>query len=111
MNESVGTVQRDGQTFTLSMQRDYQASIEEVWQALVEPDRLQRWLGTVCIEPRAGGRFEIDFDDEDHAGGGYCQVEAMSSDRPTKNRGRCQLSLNLTMPCWLVRSVCHAGST
>jgi uncharacterized protein YndB with AHSA1/START domain len=45
----------------LNVTRHYDATADEVWSALTEPDRLRRWLGEVSGDP-AGG-FEITFAD------------------------------------------------
>jgi uncharacterized protein YndB with AHSA1/START domain len=34
---------------------------EAVWTALTEPESIARWLATAEVEPRAGGRFHLDF--------------------------------------------------
>jgi uncharacterized protein YndB with AHSA1/START domain len=34
---------------------------EVVWAALTEPEGIARWLATAEVEPRAGGRFHLDF--------------------------------------------------
>ncbi len=40
-----------------------------VWRALVEPERLSRWLGgEVSLEPRVGGRVSVVDDRGEHRG-------------------------------------------
>jgi len=44
--------------------------IERVWSALVERDELAKWFPEVKLEPRRGGRFEIEFGSRE---GGDCE--------------------------------------
>ena len=39
--------------------RNYDTAIEEVWDALTTPDRIERWLSPTTGEFRLGGRFAI----------------------------------------------------
>jgi uncharacterized protein YndB with AHSA1/START domain len=39
--------------------RRYNATPEEVWAALTEPDQVQNWLAEMTIEPRARGRISF----------------------------------------------------
>lgn len=49
----------------ISLQRDYDAPIEDVWDALTDPERLSRWFLPVSGDYRIGGRFQF----EGNAGG------------------------------------------
>ena len=66
--ESVGAVEQVGEEYTLLLERDYPVEIDSVWRALVEPEKLQRWLAKVTIDGRVGGSIDIDFGSE-KAGG------------------------------------------
>ncbi|MFG1710166.1 SRPBCC family protein [Nonomuraea sp. M3C6] len=50
---------RDGAR-SMILRRDYDASIEDVWAACTEPDRLSRWFLKVGGELRLGGTFALD---------------------------------------------------
>src|SRR4028119_16720 len=39
---------------SLVLTRDFHAPIEDVWAAVTEPVRLQRWIGTVPGDPASG---------------------------------------------------------
>jgi len=54
----------DAETKTLTLQRRFDVSPEELWAALTEPERVREWFAPVAIEPRVGGRFRADFDEE-----------------------------------------------
>jgi uncharacterized protein YndB with AHSA1/START domain len=44
------------------VQRRYGATLDELWAALVEPESVSRWLGSVIkIEPHEGGAFDVEF--------------------------------------------------
>lgn len=64
----IGRIVRDGDEFTLLLEREYPVPIESVWNALVEPDKLARWLAPVRHDGRVGGRFAIDFGAEQPGG-------------------------------------------
>jgi uncharacterized protein YndB with AHSA1/START domain len=67
--EHINAVQRDvsrtGETVTVLMRRSYQAEPAEVWDALTDPERMQRWLMPVTGELKVGGSFQL----EGNAGG------------------------------------------
>jgi hypothetical protein len=56
---SVGRL-ADGRSYVL-FERRLPHSIERVWAALTEPDRLAKWFPGFSLEARQGGRFEIRF--------------------------------------------------
>lgn len=67
--EHINAVQRDvsrtGETVTVLMRRSYQAEPAEVWDALTDPERMQRWLMPVSGDLKVGGSFQL----EGNAGG------------------------------------------
>ena len=44
----------------VSVRRSYAATAEDVWDAVVDPDRLRRWLQPVSGDLRVGGTFQIE---------------------------------------------------
>ena len=48
----------------MRFERLLDATADEVWEALVEPDRLRRWLGETTLDARRGGTVDIRFGDE-----------------------------------------------
>ncbi len=46
-----------GQTVTLT--RDFDAPIEDVWNALTTPDRISRWFLPIEAEMRIGGHYQL----------------------------------------------------
>lgn len=64
---SVSTLE-DGRKF-VHFERHLPHSIEKVWAALTEPDRLADWFPGLKLERRLGGKFEIWF-------GGRCEGPA-----------------------------------
>lgn len=49
-----------GEAYTVEVRRRYDAEVDDVWDALTSPERLQRWLRPVSGELRVGGKFELD---------------------------------------------------
>lgn len=49
-----GSVRRDGDRCTLTLEREFRAPIEDVWAAVTEPARLARWIGTFTGDPQSG---------------------------------------------------------
>lgn len=62
----VGTGERDGrETRVVLATRTYPSPVEDVWDALTDPERLPRWFAPVSGDLRLGGRFQV----ENNAGG------------------------------------------
>jgi uncharacterized protein YndB with AHSA1/START domain len=49
-----------GDAYTIEVRRRYDAQIDEVWDAITNPERLRRWLKPVTGDLRPGGKFELD---------------------------------------------------
>lgn len=62
---------------SVRLQRDYDAAIEDVWDALTDPTRLGRWFLPVSGDLRLGGRYQL----EGNAGG-----EILVCQRPERLR-------------------------
>jgi len=56
---------QSGDAWRVTLRRTYHAPIEDVWDAITNPDRLRRWFLPVTVEPRLGGKFQL----EGNAGG------------------------------------------
>jgi uncharacterized protein YndB with AHSA1/START domain len=68
-DEGFGTPRRDGDQLALRYERRYEATPDEVWSAVTDPDSIKRWLfADSVIEPRVGGAFRLTWD-EDHTTG------------------------------------------
>lgn len=64
MQQQMGTIRRDGERRAVRFERRYDATIEDVWAALTEPDQLRDWLAaTPVFEPRVGGKVVHEFED------------------------------------------------
>jgi uncharacterized protein YndB with AHSA1/START domain len=50
----------DGESVGLLLRRTYEAPIDDVWNALTEPDRVKRWFMPVSGDLRAGGSFQLE---------------------------------------------------
>lgn len=55
----------DGEAVSVLLRRAYDSPIEDVWDAVTDPDRIARWLYPVSGELEVGGTFQL----EGNAGG------------------------------------------
>jgi len=79
MTEQLGTVRADGDLVALQFERRYEATPDEVWAALTEPESISRWLfADAVLEPRVGGDFSLRWD-ENEAGGSVLVWEPPST--------------------------------
>jgi uncharacterized protein YndB with AHSA1/START domain len=60
-----------GEGRSLLLRRGYDASIEDVWNACTDPDRISRWLAPIEGDLRLGGTFQL----KDNAGGEILRCE------------------------------------
>ena len=65
---------RTGAAHRMLLRREYDASVEEVWDALTDAERIARWLLPVSGDLRPGGSYQL----EGNAGG-----EILACDPPT----------------------------
>jgi uncharacterized protein YndB with AHSA1/START domain len=61
-----------GETVSVLLERTCEAAVEDVWDAVTDPDRLRRWFLPVSGDLRVGGRFQL----EGNAGGEILACEA-----------------------------------
>jgi uncharacterized protein YndB with AHSA1/START domain len=54
-----------GEARTIVLRRSYDASIEDVWDALTDAERIGRWLTPIAGDLRLGGKYQL----EGNAGG------------------------------------------
>lgn len=67
-------VSRDAETVTASVSRSYSAQAADVWDAITDPERLQRWFYPVTGDLQQGGDFQL----VGHAGGRIMTCEPPS---------------------------------
>lgn len=60
-----------GEGIGLLLRRRYDAAVEDVWDALTDPDRMKRWFYPVSGELRVGGTYQL----EGNAGGEILRCE------------------------------------
>lgn len=61
----------DGDAVGVLLRRSYDATIEDVWSALTDPKRMERWFLPVSGELREGGNFQL----EGNAGGDILECD------------------------------------
>ena len=64
MFDAMGVLSEDGERRSVRFERTLDATANEVWSALVEPDRLRRWLAEATIDAREGGSVRLRFTDD-----------------------------------------------
>jgi uncharacterized protein YndB with AHSA1/START domain len=68
MTEPICELRSDGERATLHFERLYDFTPEELWAALTDPDRIQRWLARAStFELQLGGGVQLDFGDTEDA--------------------------------------------
>jgi uncharacterized protein YndB with AHSA1/START domain len=60
-----------GEAHTVALQRTYDAPVEEVWDALTDPQRIVRWFLPITGDLRLGGTYQL----EGNAGGKILRCE------------------------------------
>jgi uncharacterized protein YndB with AHSA1/START domain len=74
----VGTAELAGaDAHVVRLQRTYSAPVDDVWDALTDPERIGRWFLPISGDYRIGGRFQF----EGNAGG-----EILACERPQRLR-------------------------
>lgn len=61
-----------GETVTVRIQREYDAEVADVWDAVTDPDRVKRWFLPLTGDLREGGTFQL----EGNAGGDILTCQA-----------------------------------
>jgi uncharacterized protein YndB with AHSA1/START domain len=72
-SEVIGKAHREAGEASVLIRREYAASVEDVWSACTEPDRLRRWFLPLSGDLRVGGHYQL----EGNAGG-----EILACERP-----------------------------
>jgi uncharacterized protein YndB with AHSA1/START domain len=67
-------VSRTGEEVSVLLKRSYSASVEDVWDALTDPERMRRWFMPITGELKIGGSFQL----EGNAGGEILECEPPS---------------------------------
>ena len=49
-----------GEAYTMELRRRYDAHLDDVWDAITNPERLSRWMKPVTGDLRLGGTFALD---------------------------------------------------
>ncbi|RAY13021.1 ATPase [Actinomadura craniellae] len=72
LHREVGRQTTDtGEVVSVRVRRDYDATAEDVWDALTDPDRVKRWFYPLSGDLRVGGNFQL----EGNAGGQILRCE------------------------------------
>jgi uncharacterized protein YndB with AHSA1/START domain len=72
---ALGTFEVDGTRRRLCFERSFEASPEDVWSALTDPERLARWLAPGTVGEKPGDAISLDFGDGGEVTGVLLRVE------------------------------------
>jgi uncharacterized protein YndB with AHSA1/START domain len=73
VHREVGTGRtRAGEATAVLLRREYDASVEDVWDACTDPERISRWFLPVTGDLTLGGRYQL----EGNAGGEILRCDA-----------------------------------
>ncbi len=75
IHREVGRTGVDDEIVSVLLRRAYPADIEDVWDAITDPDRIKRWFMPITGDLREGGTFQL----EGNAGG-----QILTCDRPRR---------------------------
>jgi uncharacterized protein YndB with AHSA1/START domain len=83
----IDAIQRDvatrpaesGEVVSVMLRREYDAPVDDVWDAITDPDRIKRWFMPVSGDLREGGDFQL----EGNAGGRILRCDPPSLLRAT----------------------------
>jgi uncharacterized protein YndB with AHSA1/START domain len=76
----LGTITTRGDTCAVRFERLYDATPQELWRALTDPEQLRGWLADVSRDVVApGAEWEVRFGGEDHAG--HWRIREAEEDR------------------------------
>ena len=65
MADVFGALRADGEGWSVHFERTYDTDGEDLWAAISDPSRLQRWFARVEGDLRPGGSLQIVFDEDD----------------------------------------------
>jgi uncharacterized protein YndB with AHSA1/START domain len=66
-------VRRDDESVTVTIDRSYPTSVEDVWDAITTPERVARWFAPLSGDLREGGEFQVE---------GNASGQILKCDRP-----------------------------
>ena len=81
-----------GEFVSVLLRRAYRASVEDVWDAVTDPERIRRWFMPVSGDLREGGNFQL----EGNAGGRILRCDAPTLLRVTFGGDTSLVELRLT---------------
>jgi uncharacterized protein YndB with AHSA1/START domain len=76
-NQDLGSVREVDNGYELRFERHFEQPVEEVWQAITDPEYLADWIGPAQVDLRPGGRIRID-----DAGGAGIDGEVLEVKEP-----------------------------
>jgi uncharacterized protein YndB with AHSA1/START domain len=65
MKAALGKVTREADGFQVRFEREFRHSIDKVWQAITDPEKLKYWFTDIDLELKAGGKMTVYFRDKD----------------------------------------------
>jgi uncharacterized protein YndB with AHSA1/START domain len=81
-----------GELVTVRVSREYEATAEDVWDAVTDPERIRRWFLPLSGDLRVGGKYQL----EGNAGGEILECDAPRHLRVTFGGPASLVALTLT---------------
>jgi uncharacterized protein YndB with AHSA1/START domain len=79
--DALGVLRSDGDRAAVRFEREYATTIDNLWSALTEPDRVARWLAVGTGDFSLGGTFRLVWD-SDESTAEDCEV--LACERPRR---------------------------
>jgi uncharacterized protein YndB with AHSA1/START domain len=76
IDRTLSTVRREGDGAVVHVEDVYDTSVEDLWAAITQPERLARWLGEVSGDLRVGGALRLSFTSSWQGTGTVLECEA-----------------------------------
>ena len=79
-----GVLTRDVEGVRIDFSRRYPTTVEDLWAAVTEPERVRRWLGPVYGDLRVGGRYELRMGDDVEDSAENARGEVLECEPPSR---------------------------
>lgn len=63
--QQTGNLQKDANGYSITFERIYNHSIDKVWDAITNPDKMTKWFTDVEWDFKAGGKITFTFQDKE----------------------------------------------
>lgn len=79
-----GLLTRDVEGVRIDFSRRYPTTVDDLWAAVTEPERVRRWLGPLYGDLRVGGRYELRMGDDVEDSAENARGEVLECEPPSR---------------------------